>query len=46
MHIVCRVSQEELEAKLMEQMTERLLMSEKQFREEIKQKVPGIILLN
>lgn len=34
-----RVSQEELEAKLIEQMTERLKVSENQLREEMKQKV-------
>lgn len=34
-----RAAQEDLEAKLLEQMTQRLLASEKQLREELKQKV-------
>lgn len=36
--------QEELEARLMEQMTDRLLISEKQIREEMKQTVENCML--
>ena len=36
---ICRRSQDDLEARLLQQMIERLQASEKQMREEMKQKV-------